>query len=113
VSETFAILAKRGAGKTYAAAVMVEELLKASPRVVVVDPVQSSSWFPLRLCGMTPTAWTRPSHAPVGTTSKSPICRMEAGCDARRLGDRGRYTTKDSRGVKGISGSWGEAKRVG
>jgi uncharacterized protein len=29
VSETFAILAKRGAGKTYTAAVMVEELLKA------------------------------------------------------------------------------------
>jgi uncharacterized protein len=39
VSETFAILAKRGAGKTYTAAVMVEELLKAGLQVVVVDPV--------------------------------------------------------------------------
>jgi uncharacterized protein len=39
VSETFAILAKRGAGKTYTAAVMVQELLKADLHVVVVDPV--------------------------------------------------------------------------
>jgi DNA helicase HerA-like ATPase len=39
VSETFAILAKRGAGKTYTAAVLVEELLKAGLHVVVVDPV--------------------------------------------------------------------------
>jgi uncharacterized protein len=39
VSETFAILAKRGAGKTYTAAVLVEELLKAGLQVVVVDPV--------------------------------------------------------------------------
>jgi uncharacterized protein len=39
VTETLAILAKRGAGKTYTAAVMVEEMLKASLPVVVVDPV--------------------------------------------------------------------------
>jgi uncharacterized protein len=39
VSETFAILAKHGAGKTYTAAMMVEELLKAGLHVVVVDPV--------------------------------------------------------------------------
>jgi DNA helicase HerA-like ATPase len=46
VSETFAILAKRGAGKTYTAAVMVEELLKAGLHVVVVDPV--GVWWGLR-----------------------------------------------------------------
>jgi DNA helicase HerA-like ATPase len=46
VSETFAILAKRGAGKTYTAAVMVEELLKAGLQVVVVDPV--GVWWGLR-----------------------------------------------------------------
>jgi uncharacterized protein len=46
VSETFAILAKRGAGKTYTAAVMVEELLKAALHVVVVDPV--GVWWGLR-----------------------------------------------------------------
>jgi DNA helicase HerA-like ATPase len=46
VSETFAILAKRGAGKTYTAAVMVEELLKAGLHVVVVDPV--GAWWGLR-----------------------------------------------------------------
>jgi DNA-binding Lrp family transcriptional regulator len=34
-SKTFAILAKRGAGKTYTAAVTVEEILKASLQVVV------------------------------------------------------------------------------
>jgi hypothetical protein len=38
VSETFAILAKRGAG-TYTAAVLVDELPKAGLHVVVVDPV--------------------------------------------------------------------------
>jgi DNA helicase HerA-like ATPase len=46
VSETFAILAKRGAGKTYTAAVAVEELLKAGLHVVVVDPV--GVWWGLR-----------------------------------------------------------------
>jgi DNA helicase HerA-like ATPase len=45
VSETFAILAKRGVGKTYTAAVMVEELLKAGLRVVV-DP--AVVWWGLR-----------------------------------------------------------------
>ena len=38
VSKSFAVLAKRSAGKTYAAAVMVEGLLKAALHVVV-DPV--------------------------------------------------------------------------
>ena len=46
VTETFAILAKRGAGKTYTAAVLVEELLKAGLHVVVVDPV--GVWWGLR-----------------------------------------------------------------
>ncbi len=39
VTETFALIAKRGAGKTYTAAVLVEEMLKAGQVVVVVDPV--------------------------------------------------------------------------
>jgi hypothetical protein len=39
VSQTFGILAKRGAGKTYCALVLVEELLGAGQRVVVADPV--------------------------------------------------------------------------
>lgn len=45
-TQTFAILAKRGAGKTYTAAVMVEELLNAGLHVVVVDPV--GVWWGLR-----------------------------------------------------------------
>ena len=46
VTETFAILAKRGAGKTYAAAVLIEEMLKAGQTVVVADPV--GVWWGLR-----------------------------------------------------------------
>lgn len=39
VTQTFAILAKRGVGKTYTALVLVEELLKARLQVVVADPI--------------------------------------------------------------------------
>lgn len=39
VTQTFAILAKRGAGKTFTALVMMEEMLKAGLHVVIVDPV--------------------------------------------------------------------------
>jgi hypothetical protein len=39
VTQTFAILSKRGMGKTYTALVMVEEFLKSNLRVVVADPV--------------------------------------------------------------------------
>jgi uncharacterized protein len=46
VTQTFAILAKRGVGKTYTASVLVEELLKAGLRAVVVDPV--GVWWGLR-----------------------------------------------------------------
>jgi len=46
VTETFAILAKRGSGKTYTAAVLVEEMLKAGQTVIVADPV--GVWWGLR-----------------------------------------------------------------
>jgi DNA helicase HerA-like ATPase len=46
VTQTLAILAKRGAGKTYTAAVMVEEMLKAGLQVVIVDPI--GVWWGLR-----------------------------------------------------------------
>jgi uncharacterized protein len=46
VTQTFGILAKRGVGKTYAGAVMVEEMLKHEQQVVVVDPV--GVWWGLR-----------------------------------------------------------------
>jgi len=45
-TQTFAILAKRGAGKTGAAAVMAEEMHAAGVPFVVVDPV--GSWWGLR-----------------------------------------------------------------
>lgn len=46
VTQTFAILAKRGVGKTYTASVLAEEMLKASLQVVVVDPI--GVWWGLR-----------------------------------------------------------------
>lgn len=46
VTETFAILAKRGAGKSYAASVLVEEMLRAQLQVVVIDPM--GAWWGLR-----------------------------------------------------------------
>lgn len=46
VTETFAYLAKRGAGKSYAACVLVEEMLEAGFQVVIVDPM--GSWSGLR-----------------------------------------------------------------
>lgn len=46
VTETFAILAKRGSGKTYTAAVLVEEMLDAALPVVVLDPI--GVWWGLK-----------------------------------------------------------------
>jgi len=39
VTQTFAILAKRGSGKTYTALVLAEELLTAGAQVIIADPV--------------------------------------------------------------------------
>lgn len=47
VTETLAIIAKRGAGKTYTGAVLVEEMIGAGLPVVVVDPV--GVWWGLRV----------------------------------------------------------------
>src|SRR6266498_3265694 len=46
ITQTFAILAKRGVGKTYTASVVVEEIIKAVLPVVVIDPV--GVWWGLR-----------------------------------------------------------------
>lgn len=46
VTQTFAILARRGRGKTYTASVLVEEMLRHHQRVVVIDPV--GVWWGLR-----------------------------------------------------------------
>ena len=47
VSQTFAFIARRGAGKTYAAGVLVEGLLTHHHQVVVFDPI--GNWYGLRL----------------------------------------------------------------
>ncbi|MEX2267975.1 MAG: DUF87 domain-containing protein, partial [Acidimicrobiia bacterium] len=46
ITQTLAILAKRGAGKTYTAKVLAEELLAAALPLVVLDPV--GVWWGLR-----------------------------------------------------------------
>jgi hypothetical protein len=58
VTETFAILAKRGAGKTYTASVLVEEMLKAGQQVIVADPL--GVWWGLRA-----SADGKPSGLPI------------------------------------------------
>ena len=46
VTQTQAILAKRGAGKSYCASVQAEEMLKANLQVVVIDP--TGAWWGLK-----------------------------------------------------------------
>ena len=46
ITETFAFLAKKGGGKTYAASVFVEEVVKAGHPAVVIDPL--GVWWGLR-----------------------------------------------------------------
>lgn len=46
VTQTFAVLAIRGAGKTNTCVVMAEEMLSAGAQVVVIDP--TNSWWGLR-----------------------------------------------------------------
>jgi len=47
VTETFAILGRRGSGKTHTAVVMAEEMLAAGVQVVVIDPLDV--WWGLRV----------------------------------------------------------------
>lgn len=55
VTQTFAILARRGAGKTYAASVMAEEMLDAGNVIVWLDPLGAAwglrSKYPLLILG--------------------------------------------------------------
>lgn len=46
VTQTFAIMAKRGVGKTHTASVMAEEMLKQGQPIVVYDP--TSAWWGLK-----------------------------------------------------------------
>lgn len=46
VTQTVAVLAKRGVGKTYTGSVMAEEMLKAGQQVVTLDP--TGAWWGLR-----------------------------------------------------------------
>ncbi len=47
VTQTFAFLARRGAGKSYGASKLAEEMLDAGGQVVAIDPV--GTWYGLRL----------------------------------------------------------------
>lgn len=46
VTQTLAILAKRGVGKSYTASVMAEEMLKNNQQIIVLDP--TGAWYGLR-----------------------------------------------------------------
>jgi len=46
VTQTFAILARKGAGKTYTGMVMTEEMVDAGLQMVVLDPL--GAWWGLR-----------------------------------------------------------------
>jgi DNA helicase HerA-like ATPase len=46
VTQTFAILAKRGVGKTHTGSVMAEEMLKLGQPIVVYDP--TGAWWGLK-----------------------------------------------------------------
>lgn len=46
VTSTFAILAQRGAGKSYCASVMAEDMLEANQRICVLDP--TGAWYGLQ-----------------------------------------------------------------
>lgn len=46
VTQTFAILAQKGKGKSYTASVTAEEMLKAGQQIVVLDP--TGAWFGLQ-----------------------------------------------------------------
>jgi hypothetical protein len=46
VTQTFAVLAKRGVGKTHLGSVMAEEMLKAGQQIIAIDP--TGAWHGLR-----------------------------------------------------------------
>ena len=69
VTETIAILAKRGSGKTYCAAVLVEEMVKAGLPVAVVDPI--GVWW---VCVRAPTV-IHPACRSSSSAATAPICR--------------------------------------
>ncbi len=46
ITQTIAILAKKGSGKSYTASVMAEEMLKARQNIVVLDP--TGAWWGLQ-----------------------------------------------------------------
>jgi DNA-binding Lrp family transcriptional regulator len=77
VTETFAILANRGVGKTYTASVLVEELLKAGLQVAVSDP--GGVWWGLRASadGTVP-------GLPIVVVSMSKAIRASVGATVRK-----------------------------
>ena len=74
VTQTFGILARKGAGKTYGAGVMAEELLKAGQQIVILDPI--GAWWGLR--SKFPIAILGGDHAdiPIRPTSGAEIARF-------------------------------------
>lgn len=49
VNQTFAVLGRRGSGKTYTAMVLDEQLLESGQQVVIIDPLDV--WWGIRSTG--------------------------------------------------------------
>lgn len=47
VTQTFAFIARRGAGKTYGASKLAEEMLGAGSQIIIIEPI--GNWYALRL----------------------------------------------------------------
>ena len=75
VTETFAILGKRGGGKTYTASVLVEEMLKAHLQVVVADPLDV--WWGLRAAADSASP-TKPYRTTLNLQSRTPLVAFMA-----------------------------------
>lgn len=105
VTQTFACIARRGHGKTYAAQKLAEEMLAAGDQVVAIDPV--GVWYALRLAGAGGPGFDIPvfggehGDLPLSPDAGKLIAQVlvERGCSAvldvsgMRKGERTRFLT--------------------
>lgn len=105
VTQTFACIARRGHGKTYAAQKLAEEMLAAGDQIVAIDPV--GVWYALRLAGAGGAGFDIPvfggehGDLPLSPDAGKLIAQVlvERGCSAvldvsgMRKGERTRFLT--------------------
>ena len=67
VTQTFALLAKRGGGKTYCGLKLAEGMLEAHAQIVAIDPI--GKWWSLRLAADGKARRASRSRCSVATTA--------------------------------------------